>query len=104
MPRPVRFPPWGEGLPAAFLSCSRLPAAAAVPRGPRRRYTNRGGRPCSLGAAAMTLSVEAVYEDGVLKPAQPLPFPEHEKVRVTILPAVDWVQQTYGLCGWKGDP
>jgi predicted DNA-binding antitoxin AbrB/MazE fold protein len=52
----------------------------------------------------MTLSVEAVYEDGVLKPAQPLPFPEHEKVRVTILPAVDWVQQTYGLCGWKGDP
>jgi predicted DNA-binding antitoxin AbrB/MazE fold protein len=29
----------------------------------------------------MSLTVEAIYEDGVLKPAQPLPFSEHEKVR-----------------------
>ena len=28
----------------------------------------------------MTLTVEAVYENGVLKPAQPLPLKEHEKV------------------------
>jgi predicted DNA-binding antitoxin AbrB/MazE fold protein len=32
----------------------------------------------------MTLTIEAVYENGVLKPAQPLPFKEHEQVRITI--------------------
>jgi predicted DNA-binding antitoxin AbrB/MazE fold protein len=32
----------------------------------------------------MTLTVEAVYENGVLKPAQPLPLKEHEKVRITV--------------------
>jgi predicted DNA-binding antitoxin AbrB/MazE fold protein len=33
---------------------------------------------------AMAITVEAVYENGVLKPAQPLPLKEHEKVRVTV--------------------
>lgn len=32
----------------------------------------------------MAITVEAIYEDGVLKPAQPLPFEEHEKVRITV--------------------
>jgi predicted DNA-binding antitoxin AbrB/MazE fold protein len=32
----------------------------------------------------MTLTVEAVYEDGVLKPAQPLPLQEHQQVRLTL--------------------
>jgi predicted DNA-binding antitoxin AbrB/MazE fold protein len=32
----------------------------------------------------MAITVEAVYEDGVLKPAQPLPLQEHEKVKVTV--------------------
>jgi predicted DNA-binding antitoxin AbrB/MazE fold protein len=32
----------------------------------------------------MGITVEAVYEDGVLKPAQPLPLKEHEKVSVTV--------------------
>jgi predicted DNA-binding antitoxin AbrB/MazE fold protein len=32
----------------------------------------------------MPITVEAVYEDGVLKPAEPLPLKEHEKVRVTV--------------------
>jgi predicted DNA-binding antitoxin AbrB/MazE fold protein len=32
----------------------------------------------------MSLTVEAVYENGVLKPAQPLPLKEREKVRVTV--------------------
>ena len=35
----------------------------------------------------MALTVEAVYENGVLKPVQPLPLKEHEKVRVTVEPA-----------------
>ena len=34
----------------------------------------------------MVFTVEAVYENGVLKPAQPLPFKEHEKVTVTVAP------------------
>ncbi len=32
----------------------------------------------------MTITIEAVYEDGVLKPAQPLPLKEHERVNVTV--------------------
>jgi predicted DNA-binding antitoxin AbrB/MazE fold protein len=28
----------------------------------------------------MTITIDATYEDGVLKPAQPLPLAEHEKV------------------------
>ena len=32
----------------------------------------------------MDLNVEATYENGVLKPAQPLPLREHEKVRLTV--------------------
>ena len=35
----------------------------------------------------MPLTVEAVYENGVLKLAQPLPLKEHEQVRVTVEPA-----------------
>ena len=34
----------------------------------------------------MPLTFEAVYENGVLKPAQPLPLKEHEQVRVTVEP------------------
>jgi predicted DNA-binding antitoxin AbrB/MazE fold protein len=51
----------------------------------------------------MSLTVEAVYEDGVLKPAEPLPLQEHEKVLVTVLRVGRVAQQTYGLLGWKGD-
>jgi predicted DNA-binding antitoxin AbrB/MazE fold protein len=35
----------------------------------------------------MGLTIEAVYENGVLKPTQPLPFKEHEKVTITVVPA-----------------
>jgi predicted DNA-binding antitoxin AbrB/MazE fold protein len=35
----------------------------------------------------MAFTVEAVYEDGVLKPTEPLPLKEHEKVSVTVEPA-----------------
>jgi predicted DNA-binding antitoxin AbrB/MazE fold protein len=35
----------------------------------------------------MALTVEAVYENGVLKPAEPLPLKEQEKVRITVEPA-----------------
>ena len=39
---------------------------------------------CRYRAEYMTITVEAVYEDGVLKPAQALPFREHEKVTITV--------------------
>lgn len=34
----------------------------------------------------MAITIEAVYENGVLKPSQPLPFKEHEKVNITVEP------------------
>jgi predicted DNA-binding antitoxin AbrB/MazE fold protein len=50
----------------------------------------------------MAITIEAVYENGVLKPAQPLPFQEHERVQVTVSSPSSWVQETAGLLGWKG--
>jgi len=32
----------------------------------------------------MSITFDATYENGVLKPAEPLPLAEHEKVRVTV--------------------
>jgi predicted DNA-binding antitoxin AbrB/MazE fold protein len=50
----------------------------------------------------MTLTVQATYEKGVLKPHQPLPLPEHATVQVTVQTAVSRVRQTAGLIGWTG--
>jgi predicted DNA-binding antitoxin AbrB/MazE fold protein len=50
----------------------------------------------------VSITVEAVYENGVLKVAQPLPFQEHEKVRITVMPAVSHVRRSAGLIGWTG--
>ncbi len=43
------------------------------------------------------LTVDAVYENGVLKPASPLPLREQERVQITIHPAASRVQATAGL-------
>lgn len=51
----------------------------------------------------MTMSVEAIYENGVLKLAQSLPLAEHAKVRVTIEHAPSLAQRTAGMIGWTGD-
>ena len=50
----------------------------------------------------MIITVEAVYENGVLKPARALPLQEHQKVLLTVKPAVGRVRQTAGLIGWTG--
>jgi predicted DNA-binding antitoxin AbrB/MazE fold protein len=57
----------------------------------------------------MTITIEAVYEGGVLKPSQPLPFKEHEQLQVTVAPIEpivespsDIVQQMYGIVKWSG--
>jgi predicted DNA-binding antitoxin AbrB/MazE fold protein len=51
----------------------------------------------------MTITVEAVYENGMLKLEQPLPLKELEKVRVTVQQGPSLAEQTAGMIGWKGD-
>jgi predicted DNA-binding antitoxin AbrB/MazE fold protein len=57
----------------------------------------------SLGAGIMAITIEAVYENGVLKPKESLPLQEHERVRVTIEPAISLARQTAGMIPWTGD-
>ena len=51
----------------------------------------------------MPMTIEAVYEDGVLKPSRPLPLEEHETVRITIEPQRSWAERTAGILQWTGD-
>ena len=62
----------------------------------------------------MPITIAAIYEEGVLKLAGPLPFSEHEMVKVivqstsqsdppTIEEAERIVRRSYGLIGWTGD-
>jgi predicted DNA-binding antitoxin AbrB/MazE fold protein len=51
----------------------------------------------------MTLIVEAPYQNGVLKPAHPLPLQENESVRVTVHSRGSLAEQTAGMMDWKGD-
>ncbi len=50
----------------------------------------------------MAIVVEATYEDGVLKPAEPLPLAEHQKVQITIGTGKSPILQAYGIMGWTG--
>ncbi|MEP6716963.1 MAG: antitoxin family protein [Terriglobia bacterium] len=47
----------------------------------------------------MTKTVSAVYEDGVLRPSEPLPWAEHQRVNVTVSDAADpaepWLDNEY---------
>jgi len=58
----------------------------------------------------MAITVEAVYENGVLKPNHPLPFQEREKVELTIRTGVELQtaprtkSRGYGLVPWTGSP
>jgi predicted DNA-binding antitoxin AbrB/MazE fold protein len=51
----------------------------------------------------MTITVQATYENGVLKPAQPLPLNEREQVQVTIQRPAGGADRTFGMIGWTGD-
>lgn len=51
----------------------------------------------------MTITVEAIYEDGTLKLARPLPLSKHEKVRVTVETETSPLLLAYGIMGWRGD-
>jgi len=47
----------------------------------------------------MSLIVEAIYENGVLKPSQPLPLREQEKVRLQVDTMEDIVQRVRATAG-----
>ena len=54
----------------------------------------------------MSITVEAIYENGVLKPSQPLPLiTEGTRIWMTlhIDAEEDRVKKSYGLLGWTGD-
>ena len=50
----------------------------------------------------MTLTVEAIWENGVLKPVQPLPLKEHDCVRLTIQTGATPLLRAYGILGFTG--
>ena len=52
---------------------------------------------------SMAITVEAVYEGGVLKPAQPLPLEEHEHVRVSVQRKQSIARESAGMLRWRGD-
>lgn len=43
------------------------------------------------------LVIDAIYENGILKPLQPLPLAENEQVRLTIESPINLVHATAGL-------
>ncbi len=50
----------------------------------------------------MSITVDAVYEGGLLRPTQSLPLSEHEKVRLTVESSTSWAERTAGLVAWTG--
>jgi predicted DNA-binding antitoxin AbrB/MazE fold protein len=70
----------------------------------RRRVTSSNASSLFLEGSIMAITVEAVYENGVLKPAQPLPLKEHEKVCIHIEANLTWAERTAGMLPWNGDP
>ena len=51
----------------------------------------------------MTITIKATYENGVFRPAEPLPLREHEQVELTIESGLDWADRTAGILKWTGD-
>lgn len=59
----------------------------------------------------MTAAVEAIYEDGMLRPLQPLSLPEHTHVRLSVETLPDdperaaWLAQSERRLGefWEND-
>lgn len=50
----------------------------------------------------MTITIAATYEDGVLKPLEPLPLKEHEKVRISVHSERSPLLEAYGIMQFKG--
>jgi predicted DNA-binding antitoxin AbrB/MazE fold protein len=52
----------------------------------------------------MSLEIDAIYEDGVLKPDRPLPLSEHQRVKVTVASSGRRLRDSFGIINWQGDP
>ena len=52
----------------------------------------------------MSLEIEAVYENGKLKPDHPLPLKENQRVKIVIEAEASVARRSYGIIGWTGDP
>lgn len=52
----------------------------------------------------MSIEVEAVYENGVLKLDHPLPLAEHQRVKIVVQDEESVARRNFGIIGWKGDP
>jgi predicted DNA-binding antitoxin AbrB/MazE fold protein len=50
----------------------------------------------------MSITVEAIYENGVLKPSVPLPWKDGEKVRIDVTSLDSPILRAYGIMGFKG--
>ena len=50
----------------------------------------------------MSISVEAIYQNGILRPLQPLPYPDGEKVSIDVRSLESPLLKAYGIMGWKG--
>ncbi len=46
--------------------------------------------------------IKAIYENGVLKPAEPLPLAEQETVSLMVFIGPSRAEQSYGLFKWTG--
>lgn len=51
----------------------------------------------------MSLTVEAIYENGTLKLLTPLPLKDQERVRVIVERQAPSILEAYGIMGWTGD-
>jgi predicted DNA-binding antitoxin AbrB/MazE fold protein len=96
--RPVSAWLGGEDSPAAFslLSitvCRQLCFVAAAPA----VYYNGRSFTRLTGVEVMAITIEAVYENGVLKPLRALHLREHQHVQITLEESVDWVYRTRGI-------
>jgi predicted DNA-binding antitoxin AbrB/MazE fold protein len=56
-----------------------------------------------IGDYTMSITVEATYVNGILKPAQPLPLKDNEQVKLTIEPKTSIARQSAGMIPWTGD-
>jgi predicted DNA-binding antitoxin AbrB/MazE fold protein len=43
----------------------------------------------------MNKRVEAIYENGVFRPLEPVDLPEHQRVQVTIADEEEWLDRDY---------
>jgi predicted DNA-binding antitoxin AbrB/MazE fold protein len=51
----------------------------------------------------MGLEIEAVFDNGVLKPERELPLKNGQRVKLTVQKLGSAVERFYGMLGWTGD-